>query len=166
MIFTGSECDGTRWVRKIFQQKNTCKLNIRADRFLFIVYFIMAFLKGNSHKRLNFIKKFICNEIPFKFLFSRDIYFVHPVGIVIASEVKIGKNVKIYSNVTIGNKSRKTSEYPIIGDDVIIFTGACIIGGINIGKGSIIGANTTVTKDVPPYSLVINKTELLIKDIS
>lgn len=56
--------------------------------------------------------------------------------------------------MTIGKGFCKDSGSPIIGDNVIIFAGAKIIGKIAVGNNSIIGANTVVTKDVPDGSIV------------
>jgi serine O-acetyltransferase len=76
----------------------------------------------------------------------------HPVGIVIGEGVAIGKNVKIFQNVTLGGArigDAKNMNYPIIGDNVVIFAGAVIVGNIRIGDNSTIGANSVVLNDVP-----------------
>lgn len=99
----------------------------------------------------------------------------HPIGIVIANESEVGENVKIYQNVTIGanignernvniykklasvekNKDKDKDSYPTIGDNVIIYSGAAIIGEIDIGENSIIGTNSVVKKDIPPNSIAV-----------
>jgi serine O-acetyltransferase len=77
----------------------------------------------------------------------------HPVGIVIGDSVKIGRNVALYQNVTIGLaeavEDGSEKAYPEIGDGVTIYAGAVIIGPIRIGKGAVVGANAVVTRDVP-----------------
>lgn len=74
-------------------------------------------------------------------------------GIVIARNVRIGKNVTILQHVTIAESNKyKTT---IIEDDVLIGAGAVILNNVRIGKGSKIGANAVVTKDVPPNSIAI-----------
>jgi len=73
------------------------------------------------------------------------------LGTVIAKGVKIGKGVTIFQGVTIGNRK---SGYPIIEDRVTIYGGSYIVGGITIGKNSIIGCNSVVLKDVPPFAIV------------
>lgn len=78
------------------------------------------------------------------------LYLPHPDGIVIGEKSIIGKNVTIYQQVTIGQNHKK---YPIIGNNVIIYAGAKIIGNVHIGDNSIIGANAVVTKDVPSNSI-------------
>lgn len=85
----------------------------------------------------------------------------HVFGTAIDVRSKIGSNVTILHNVTIGNIDGKS---PIIGNRVYIGPGACIIGGITVGDGSIIGANSVVTTDVPPNSVVVcNKPRMLVK---
>lgn len=82
----------------------------------------------------------------------------HPVGIVIGDGVQIGKRVIIYQGVTIG--AGRVGEgvnglYPKIGNDVIIYAGAKVIGNINIGDGAVIGANAVVIADVPKGGVVV-----------
>lgn len=78
-------------------------------------------------------------------------------GIFISNSAKIGKNVVIYHHVTIGSntlKSSKTYGAPTIEDGVMIGAGAKIIGNVNIGKNSRIGAGCVVTESVPQNSVV------------
>ena len=74
-------------------------------------------------------------------------------GIVINNTSKIGNNVLIFQNVTIGG--RKGSGAPIIEDDVIIGAGAVVLGDIVIGKGAQIGANALVLQNVPEGSTAV-----------
>ncbi len=76
------------------------------------------------------------------------LYIAHGFCTGIAWKVEIGANCRIHQHVTIGWDGRGGA--PRIGDNVVIYTGAVIIGGITIGDGAIIGANAVVTKDVPP----------------
>lgn len=64
----------------------------------------------------------------------------------------IGKNCLIFQGVTIGVG---TSGIPRIGDNVILSSGAKIIGGITIGNNVTIGANAVVTKDIPDNSIAV-----------
>lgn len=119
------------------------------------------FFKRLNFKRLNFLRKFLASEIPLSLILRRDVFFPHAVGIVISNKVKIGKNVTIFSNVTIGGKKEgRFKGFPVIEDDVVIYAGVCIIGGINIGKGAIIGANATIIRDVPAGSVIVNEIKL------
>ena len=86
----------------------------------------------------------------------------HGTGVVIGETTRIGRNVKLYQGVTLGALSPFDSEghprkgekrHPDIGDDVIIYANATILGGATVvGKGSVIGGNVRVTKSVPPGS--------------
>lgn len=86
----------------------------------------------------------------------------HPIGIIISRHAKIGENCKIWQNVTIGNKSFSSEEFPIIGDNVTIYAGAVIIGRIEIGSNTTIGANSVVFHDVPEGSLVVGNPARII----
>jgi len=91
----------------------------------------------------------------------------HGTGVVIGSTSIIGKSVKIYQGVTLGAKSFPLDEkgnpikgiprHPIVEDDVVIYAGATILGRVTVGKGSVIGGNVWVTKDLPPNSRVVQK---------
>ena len=89
----------------------------------------------------------------------------HGTGVVIGSTSIIGNNVKIYQGVTLGAKSfpldddgnpiKGIPRHPIVEDNVVIYSGATILGRITIGKNSVIGGNVWITKDVPPNSKII-----------
>ena len=74
-------------------------------------------------------------------------------GIIIARNVKLGKNVTILHNVTIAEENKE--KITIIEDNVMIGTGAVILKNVHIGKGAKIGANAVVTKDVPEGATVV-----------
>ena len=81
--------------------------------------------------------------------------FFHFGSVVIGGKVKIGKNVSIHQGVTIGRVfAGKKAGVPTIGNSVVIFAGAKIIGNVNIGNHVVIGANAVVTNDVPDYCVV------------
>lgn len=91
-----------------------------------------------------------CSIANIEYFKKQNTYFVHPLGIVIAKGVKIGKDCKIFQNVTIGHK--KTGEYtnpPEIGNNVTIYANAMIIGDIKVGDNAVIGAGAVVLEDVP-----------------
>jgi serine O-acetyltransferase len=89
----------------------------------------------------------------------------HSVGIVIGYDTVIGKNAHIFQNVTIGsNNSNKNGRVmPIIGDNVNIYTGAVVIGAIEIGDNVMIGANSVVNKDCPSNVVVVGIPAKIIK---
>ncbi len=88
----------------------------------------------------------------------------HGTGVVIGETAVIGKNVRLYQGVTLGAKSFPLDEegnpikgvdrHPILEDNVIIYSGATLLGRIRIGKNSVIGGNVWLTKDVPPDTTV------------
>jgi serine O-acetyltransferase len=100
---------------------------------------------------------------------DKGFFIDHGTGVVIGETCKIGKNVTIYHGVTLGafspydrenNKFQGKKRHPDVEDDVIIYSGAVILGGETvIGKGSVIGGNALITKSVEPYSKVFRKTE-------
>ena len=85
------------------------------------------------------------------------------MGVVIGETSEIGKNVTIYHNVTLGgiapsinsNDQRNTKRHPTLEDNVVVGSGAQILGPIIIKKNSLIGANAVVTKDVPENAVMI-----------
>ncbi|SMO47025.1 serine O-acetyltransferase [Chryseobacterium rhizoplanae] len=101
---------------------------------------------------------------------GKSFFIDHGTGIVIGETTVIGNNVKIYQGVTLGalNVSKEKAHqkrHPNIEDDVIIYSGATILGGeTTIGRESIIGGNVWITQDVPANSLVYHKSEIKIKD--
>lgn len=87
------------------------------------------------------------------------VWLDHPHGSYIHAQ-SVGRNLKIKHNVTIGNNHDKL---PIIGDDVFIGCGACVLGGVTIGNHVSIGANCVVVKDVPNNAVVIGNPAIIIK---
>ena len=78
--------------------------------------------------------------------FDVGFVLIHPVGVIINSAVRGGRNVWIESGVVIGD-NRGAS--PVLGSDVFVGSGAKVIGGVRIGDRTLIGANAVVTHDVP-----------------
>lgn len=85
---------------------------------------------------------------------GRNLKLEHPVGLVVGHGVVIGDNVTIYQHVTLGSRSINGRACPMIEDDVVIYAGAVVIGGVRLGKGAIVGANSVVTRDIAAGQVV------------
>jgi len=84
------------------------------------------------------------------------VFIDHAVGVVIGETAIIGDDVVIYQQVTLGGVSTSHGKrHPTIENNVIIGTGAKVLGNITIGTGAKVGANSVVVKDVPPYATAI-----------
>jgi len=94
----------------------------------------------------------------------------HGTGVVIGETSQIGNDVTIYQGVTLGalkmgRNQAKAKRHPTIGNRVVIYANATILGGnTSIGSDSIIGGNVWITQSVPPHSLVYHKSEITIKN--
>jgi serine O-acetyltransferase len=86
-----------------------------------------------------------------------DGFFIdHGMGTVIGETAEIGENVTLYQNVTLGGVSwQKVKRHPTLENHVVVGAGAKILGPIRIGAHTRVGANSVVTKDVPPGSVVV-----------
>jgi serine O-acetyltransferase len=95
---------------------------------------------------------------------GESFFIDHGTGVVIGETCRIGDNVKIYQGVTLGAKSFPLDEngnpvkgiarHPIVEDNVVIYSGATILGRITIGAGSVIGGNVWLTQSVSPDSRI------------
>ena len=94
---------------------------------------------------------------------GKNLFIDHGMGVVIGETSEIGDNVTIYHNVTLGGGSpsidserqRHEKRHPTIGNDVVIGSGAQIIGPIKVGNNSRIAANAVVVKDVPENATMV-----------
>lgn len=98
---------------------------------------------------------------------DRGFLIAHVGGIVIGSTVRIGANCDIRQNVTLGgNFSRQTEDgrtQPVLADNISLGADAVILGPVKIGFNTIIGANSVVTRDMPPNSIVSGIPATVIK---
>ena len=87
---------------------------------------------------------------------GRGLFIDHGMGVVIGETTVIGKNVTLFQGVTLGGTGKeKGKRHPTLGDNVVVGTGAKVLGNITIGSNSIIGANAVVLRDVPDHSTVV-----------
>jgi len=93
------------------------------------------------------------------------LFIDHGTGVVIGETCRIGRDVRIYQGVTLGAKSfpldddgnpvKGVARHPIVGNGVIIYSGATILGRIRIGDNAVIGGNVWVTRDVPESARLV-----------
>jgi len=87
---------------------------------------------------------------------GRGLFIDHGMGVVIGETAEVGNNVTLLQGVTLGGTSLKREKrHPTLGDNVVVGTGAKVIGALMIGEGSRIGAGSVVVRDVPPNSVVV-----------
>jgi len=87
---------------------------------------------------------------------GKGFFIDHGMGVVIGETAIIGDSVLLYQGVTLGGTGlEKGKRHPTIGNNVVIGTGAKVLGNITVGDNSYIGANAVVIKDVPPNSTVV-----------
>lgn len=80
----------------------------------------------------------------------------HGMGVVIGETCEIGNDVIIYQGVTLGGTGKeKGKRHPTIGNNVVISSGAKVLGSFTVGDNSRIGANAVVLREVPPNSTVV-----------
>ncbi len=86
-----------------------------------------------------------------------DALFIdHGAGVVIGETAEIGDNVTMYQGVTLGGTGfARGKRHPTVEDDVVLGSGAKLLGPISVGEGSKVGANSVVIHDVPPRSTVV-----------
>ena len=102
-------------------------------------------------------------EIHPKAKIGKNLFIDHGMGVVIGETSEIGDNVTIYHMVTLGgispsinsNDQRNIKRHPTLMDNVVVGSGAQILGPITIGKNAKIGANAVVTKDVTENSVMV-----------
>jgi serine O-acetyltransferase len=136
--------------------------------FLYPSFHVILFYKiGNILWRYNlkflarlimhFARIFTGIEIHPAAKIGSNFFMDHGLGIVIGETTEIGENVTIYQGVTLGgimpsvesDLQRNQKRHPTVGNNVIIGSGAQILGAINIGDDARIGANSVVSRDVP-----------------
>lgn len=87
---------------------------------------------------------------------GKGLFIDHGMGIVIGETAEIGDDCTIYHNVTLGGTGHdKGKRHPTLGNNVLVSTGAKVLGPINIGDNVRIGANAVVLKDVEPNATVV-----------
>ena len=84
------------------------------------------------------------------------LFIDHGTGIVIGETAELGKNVTLYQGVTLGGTGKeKGKRHPTIGNNVVVATGAKVLGSFKVGDHAKIGAGSVVLKEVPPHATVV-----------
>ncbi|WP_202081220.1 serine O-acetyltransferase EpsC [Caldalkalibacillus salinus] len=87
---------------------------------------------------------------------GKGLFIDHGMGVVIGETCEIGDNVTIYQGVTLGGTGKeKGKRHPTVEDNVLIASGAKVLGSFTIGKNSKIGAGSVVLREIPPNSTVV-----------
>lgn len=87
---------------------------------------------------------------------GEGLFIDHGTGIVIGETAEIGKNVTLYQGVTLGGTGKeKGKRHPTIGDNVVVASGAKVLGSFTVGEHAKIGAGSVVLKEVPAYATVV-----------
>ena len=102
-------------------------------------------------------------EIHPKASIGKNLFIDHGMGVVIGETSEIGDNVTIYHNATLGgispsinsNEQRHVKRHPTLKDNVVVGSGAQVLGPIVVGINAKIGANAAVTKDVPENAVMV-----------
>ena len=129
-------------------------LNYRLGKYFHFSRWKILKLLGIRYKIIQ-LQRRNC-EISYKSTIGKNVKFAHPLGVVVGSGVVIEDGVTIWQQVTLGSHGRdEEKNYPIIGKHAKIHAGAKIIGGVNVGEYSIIGANAVVLTDVPNNGIAV-----------
>ena len=102
-------------------------------------------------------------EIHPKAKIGENLFIDHGMGVVTGETSEIGNNVTIYHMVTLGgvspsiesNQQRNVKRHPTLMDNVVVGSGAQILGPVVVGKNAKVGANAVVTKDVPENAVMV-----------
>jgi serine O-acetyltransferase len=123
---------------------------------------VWAHALRNPLLRIALVTLYRLVKLPWRFMFNvyipptvsigPGLCLIHPSNILIGPKCVIGRNCLIFHEVTLGTGQRPG--LPVIGDDVDLYVGARILGGVTIGDGSMVGANCVVTRSIPPGSVV------------
>lgn len=95
---------------------------------------------------------------------GKGFFIDHGMGVVVGETAEVGDNVTLYHGVTLGGTGKDTGKrHPTVGNNVIIGSGAKILGPIVIGDNSKVGSNSVVLKEVPENSTVVGIPGKIVK---
>ncbi|KIL38398.1 serine acetyltransferase [Gordoniibacillus kamchatkensis] len=95
---------------------------------------------------------------------GRRFFIDHGMGVVIGETCEIGDDVVLYQGVTLGGTGKeKGKRHPTIGNNVVVGSGAKVLGSFTVGDNSRVGANAVVLQEVPPNSTVVGNPGKIVK---
>lgn len=98
---------------------------------------------------------------------GKGFFIDHGSGVVIGETAEIGDNVTLYQGVTLGGTGKEHGKrHPTVGNNVMISTGAKVLGSFKIGDNSKIGAGSVVLEEVPPGSTVVGVPGRVVKSVN
>lgn len=108
-------------------------------------------------------------DFPWPTKVGPGLMLTHGWGLVVNEGAQIGKNVTLYHGVTLGQRDRisrdgiRSTEFPVLEDEVWVGPHALIVGGVIVGRGSRIAGGAVVRDNVPPYSVVMGNPGAIVK---
>jgi serine O-acetyltransferase len=143
-----------------------CYPGFHALRFHRVSHFLWMHRMKFLGRLLSHISRFLTTiEIHPGAKIGRRFFIDHGAGVVIGETAEVGDDVLMYQGVVLGGTSlKKEKRHPTIGNNVVIGTGAVILGAITIGDDARIGAGSVVVKSVPPDSTVVGIPGRVVED--
>lgn len=135
-----------RWQRIFYLRGESCHKRIMKRNVCFFVNNFIMFVIA----RINFSLNGGIDTSPMAQV-GQYLFISNPRGVIFAGNCVVGKHLEIHQGVVIGGKNGK---FPTIGNNVTIGSGAHVLGDINVGDDSVIGAMTLVIDDVEPNTIV------------
>ena len=138
--------------------------SVKAVFFHRIAYFLSVAKFDLIARMISQFSRFVTGiEIHPKPKIGKNLFIDHGMGVVIGETSEIGNNVTIYHGVTLGgispsidsDKQRDVKRHPTLKNNVVIGSGAQILGPISIGENAKVGANSVVIKDVPANAVMV-----------
>lgn len=108
-------------------------------------------------------------DLPWGMQVGAGFALTHGWGLVVTPGARLGNNVTLFHGVTLGRRDRiardgtRSTEYPVLEDEVWVGPHAIIVGGVTIGRGSRIAGGAFVTESVPAYSVVSGNPAAIVK---
>lgn len=122
-------------------------------------------------KKHKFLSRFCEYRIYYKYhccisvksIIGKNIVMGHPIGIVIGEKVTVGNNCIIYQNVTLGKSLLSENNYPIIGDNVTLYSASQVLGNVKLSNGTVVGAKSLVLDNTVENGVYVGSPAKLIK---